>query len=64
MAYRRVIRLYFEDPPALAAAVLKRWSGTQWVKALLKTCLAGTWQNKPMKVWINGGWRNVDVSGV
>ena len=65
MAYKAAIRLTIDYEPTVSPdAVLKRWNGAQWVKALLKTYLAGTWQNKPMKVWTGSQWRDVDVSGV
>ncbi len=66
MAYKDAIKMLIDPPPSPPSfgAVLKRWNGAQWVKAFLKTYLAGTWQNKPMKAWFNGQWRIVDVSGV
>jgi len=44
--------------------ILKRWTGAAWVKAKLKTYLAGSWQTKPLKRWDGSAWKLVDTTGV
>lgn len=43
--------------------VMYRWDGSQWVRAKLKTFIGGSWQLKPVKVYLNGIWEDVDASG-
>jgi hypothetical protein len=44
--------------------ILRRWTGAAWVKAILRTYLAGSWQNKPLYVWTGSAWGLVDTTGV
>lgn len=52
----------FFEVPSLFYGILKRWTGSAWVKALLKVYL-GSWLAKPLKRWNGTQWVLVDVSG-
>lgn len=59
-------RINFELLSAVVTyyGILKRWTGSAWVKEPLKTYLAGTWQSKPLKRWNGSAWVTVDTTGV
>jgi hypothetical protein len=44
--------------------ILKRWTGSTWVKETLQTYLSSTWQSKPLKRWDSSDWRLIDTTGV
>lgn len=44
--------------------ILKRWTGSIWIKEPLKTYLAGSFQSKPLKRWDGGEWKLVDTTGI
>jgi len=55
-----IANTFFEAPSLFG--ILKRWTGSAWVKALLKVYL-GTWLAKPLKRWTGTEWVAVDTSG-
>ena len=61
MAYLRVTRMYFDEPPDPSGGVLKRWNGSSWVAGLLKTYLGGSWQGAILKRWTGSEWLTVDA---
>lgn len=42
--------------------VLKRWTGSTWIKEPLKVYL-GSWQSKPLKRWNGSEWKLIDTTG-
>lgn len=54
---------FFETSAVTYAGILRRWTGSAWVKAQLKTYLAGSWQDKPLYVWTGSTWGLVDTGG-
>jgi len=44
--------------------ILKRWTGSVWVKEPLKTFVSSTWQSKQLKRWDGSQWRLLDTTGV
>ena len=44
--------------------VLKRWTGSVWIKEPLKTYLSGLWQTKTLKYWSGTQWLEVDITGI
>jgi hypothetical protein len=44
--------------------ILKRWTGTQWVKAKLKRYTGSTWVAATLKRWDGSSWKLVDTTGV
>lgn len=58
--------LFFEvsgSPPAYFG-VLKRWTGSLWIKEPLKTYLSGSWQSRPLKRFDGSAWKTVDTTGI
>ena len=50
-------------PPGEYYGILKRWTGSTWIKEPLKIYL-GSWQTKPLKRWDSSQWREIDTTGV
>jgi hypothetical protein len=46
--------------PETFGAILKRWTGSVWTKAKLMV-YNGSWISKPLKVFKEGTWQNVDT---
>lgn len=44
-------------------AILKRWTGSAWVKAKLMAYIGGSFQNKPLKYWNGSQWVSIDNLG-
>ncbi len=44
------------------AGVLKRWTGSEWVRSTLKIWDGGQWVSKPLKIFL-GEWREIDATG-
>jgi hypothetical protein len=42
--------------------VLKRWTGSAWVKAKLYV-YQGSWVQKALRIWTGLGWGEVDATG-
>lgn len=43
--------------------ILKRWTGSAWVKAKLLV-YTGSWQPKPLKYYDGSGWKLIDTTGI
>jgi hypothetical protein len=43
--------------------ILKRWSGSAFVKEPLKVFMGENWQGKPLKRWSGTAWLQVDIVG-
>jgi len=62
MAYRSATRMYIDDDP-YPGGILKRWTGTGWVRSPMRVHVGGQWPEKPLKVWNNVEWLEVDTEG-
>ena len=45
-------------------AILKRWTGLAWVKALLKVYDGIGFNPKPLKIWSGASWEEIDTTGI
>lgn len=43
--------------------ILKRWTGSSWVKAKLKSYDGTSFVTKPVRYWDGLEWKLIDVSG-
>jgi len=53
---------FFEGAPPLYYGILKRWTGSAWIKEPLKV-FGGSWQSKRLKRWNGTGWKEIDTTG-
>jgi archaellin len=49
--------------PGEGNSVLKRWTGTSWVKAKNMARVSGSWQSRSLKRWTGTEWVDVDGLG-
>ena len=52
--------MFFDAAPTTFGAILKRWTGTEWIKAKLRVYRSG-FIAKTLKVYKAGSWQNVDT---
>ena len=43
--------------------ILKRWTGSAWVKAKLKVYTGGLWIAKTLNFWDGSQWKKIDTNG-
>jgi hypothetical protein len=54
---------YFEAASVTYYGILKRWTGTAWINAKLKTYIGSLFVAKPLRRWDGTSWKLVDTSG-
>jgi hypothetical protein len=58
-----IANAFFEAAGVTYYGILKRWTGTAWINAKLKTYIGSLFVAKPLRRWDGTSWKLVDTSG-
>lgn len=59
LAINNIAKGFWESAGIVYFRILKRWTGTIWIEAILKV-FTNTWQIKPLKRWDGTGWKLIN----